>query len=138
MRTAIRSFILAAAASGLVACGGSATSPSSYNYTGRWLGSAGDTLSGLTGNVQLNLTQNADALTGSVSIGISLLALSGPLTGSVSGDSLTMTVTADPPATCSLRLTAARSGNSLNGIYAPAALGSCALPVSGTFNVTKQ
>ncbi len=128
-----------AAVVSLAGCGGS-TAPSQVGWDGVWNGTVTDLLAG-TGSLQLTLSQSGDALNGTIVITITSaqLALQGTLTGTVSGDSLRATAVSSQAAfPCTLALTGTRAGNTLNGTYTPPSLTSCAIPVTGSFAVTKQ
>ena len=115
-------------------CGGSDSgnpaSPSSSSYSGTWSGTTNSLIGRL--NIQLSLTQTGNSLSGTYSCtSVGCAFPTGSVTGTVTGDSLSGTLSfLNGAATCGT-FTGRRSGNTISGNY------SCSWGDSGTWSVAR-
>lgn len=114
--------------------------PSNTNaqVAGVWRGTIVNiTPPGPNGSVLFTLAQNATAVSGTwgTSYADSSLNNSGSAGGSVSGQSMSLTLEPSNPTYCPYRVTAALSGNFMSGTFAAF---NCSVPVSGSFSAAKQ
>ena len=85
--------------------------------------------------VRVTVAQNGSSLTGTWSISAAVQTNSGSLSGSVTGSSLSITLTPSVPTSCPYQLTATVTGNTITGTYASF---NCTVAVSGSLTVTRQ
>lgn len=118
-------------------CGSSSspTTPSVISIAGNWSGTLSDNFAG-TGRLAFTFAQSSAALSGTWSTTYSDPGYNngGSLSGSVSGSSVTVTLTPSVPTYCPYNVTGTLNGStSLSGTYAAF---NCSVAVSGTFSAT--
>ncbi len=133
----VKGFLLAVGCFALAACGGcggSSQSAQVLNLGGFWQTS---TISALGYDTFLagNLTQTGSRISGTLTIYGSPCATSGTLTGTISGSTVTMSLT-EGLQIASLTGTATSDGNSITGTYQTPS-GGCTNGDSGTFTATR-
>jgi hypothetical protein len=123
-----------------VACGGRSSStptgPTISSVAGTWVGTTKDSVAG-TGNIQVTISQNDAALTGTWASTFADISNNngGTLGGTISGSSVSVVLTPSDPVTCSFSVTATVSGSSMAGTYATT---NCNVAVTGSVSLTKQ
>jgi len=122
----------------LMGCGGgssSPTAPSTLSVAGTWNGSISDAIEG-TGSAQLTIAQTGTSLSGTYGVNYPNIGnTSGTFTGSISGASMSATLTPSIPTVCTSAVTATVNGNQITGTYAAT---NCSASDSGSINLTKQ
>jgi hypothetical protein len=114
----------------LAACGGSSSIDGTYS------GPLNDSLIG-AGTARVTLASNGASVSGTWGTMYSnpIYNNSGSLSGAISGNSLSMSLTPTNPQACPSVVTATRTGNQIDGTYAAI---SCSVADSGSINLTKQ
>lgn len=120
----------------LAACGRT-TEPTTADLSGSWSGTISSATSG-AGTLGLTLSQSSNSLSGTWTATFSSAQYNnhGTLTGTVSGSSVSMVLTATGQAACPINVSGTLSGStSISGSY----VGSdCTTSSTGTFSATKQ
>jgi len=120
----------------LAACGGSSPSaPSTISVAGTWSGSITSNQVTGSGPASVTLAQSGTSLSGTWAVTGPDGPNSGSLTGSVSGASMTMTLTPSDPRTCPYNATVNISGSQMTGTYAAF---NCTASASGGITLTKR
>ena len=115
------------------ACG----SPTEPSLSGTWRGTAQDNIGG-SGTFEVTLAQTSSNISGTWLIAFPsnpALDNGGSLSGTISGSSLSATLSPSNPNGCPFNLTATVSGTVLSGTYASF---NCVIAITGSFNATKQ
>jgi len=103
---------------------------------GSYQGTAQDSAAG-TGTLTVTIAQNEATITGTWQLTFSNAANnnSGSITGSISHNSLNVTLQTSVPGACSYQLTATVTGSQITGNYTSV---NCSRPSSGTVTITRQ
>jgi hypothetical protein len=122
----------------LVLCSacGSLTGPGSDSLSGSWTGVTSGS-SGGPGAVQTTIGQSGSALSGTwgAQYANPLNNSSGSLSGKVSGDTVTLTLSPSVPTSCPYTVTAIKSGETLAGTFATF---NCQTSQSGTVRLARN
>jgi hypothetical protein len=118
---------------GLLLAGCGTTAPSTV--AGTWAGTLTDVGVG-AGTLQFVLTQSGSTLNGTYTskFAIASVSLTGTISGTLNGSTVTALLTPTNPAACQQNITATVSGSSMNGTYTLA----CSSPEGGTFSLQLQ
>ncbi len=112
------------------ACG----SPTEPSLSGTWRGTAQDNIGG-SGTFEVTLAQTGSNISGTWLIAFPSSDNGGSLSGTISGSSLSATLSPSNPNSCPFNLTATVSGTVLSGTYASF---NCIIAITGSFSATKQ
>ena len=117
-------------------CGGSPTSPTVISVAGTWVGSNTNSLAPGSRPAQATFAQSGTNLSGTWSATTPGGPDSGPLSGSIAGNALSVSfVSAVPVGACHYAVTATVSGNQITGTWTTV---SCVTPANGGLTLTKQ
>lgn len=109
---------------------------------GRWRGSCQNTTYGANASLEVSLIKTGSSIRGTLMLGGDELVGSGPLSGSVSGNSISFTTPGDNQAFTSILWSGHVSGDSISGTYRvepTAAAAAMGIPVQvGTFLLNKE
>lgn len=132
-RGTVRMLVILACVLGLVlvGCGGG---DDEDNVAGNYRGTIQDSLAG-TGTITATLAQNGNAVTGTFQTSFPDGQGGGSVSGSRSGNALTLTVTPPQPLACPLNVTATVAGDEIRGTYAAL---NCPVVDTGSFTLTRQ
>lgn len=128
--------LIASVCIGLVACGGSNTSPSD-SLAGNWSGTVTSNVVG-TGNVALTLTHQGSKIGGTYATGFpsAVNNSAGSVSGTLNGSSVSITLTPGSPTACPYQVTATRNGaDAISGTYATF---NCTAAIGGSFSVARK
>ena len=117
-------------------CGHSPTSPSVISVAGTWVGTNTNSLSPGSRPAQATIAQSGTNLSGTWSATTPGGTDSGPLSGSIAGNTLAISFfSAVPQGACHYEVSTTVSGNQMTGTWTTV---SCVTPANGTITLTKQ
>jgi len=114
--------------------GGGADEVAAFDLTGAWGGRWA--MGSLNGGISVTFVQTGDALAGTITIGGSPCMRTAPVTGAVSGDTVTIGTVSGGVNRYNYAATIRPDGRSLSGTWA--GIGPCAGGQGGTFDLAKQ